>query len=484
MKSVKTNFIYNSLYQILAIIIPLITTPYISRILGSEKIGVYSYSFAIVTYFSLFVLLGLNNYGNRTIASVRNNKRELSNSFFEIYAFQLICGLIVSVAYLIYTFRISANPQISIIFYLYLLGSILDINWFFWGIEEFKLTTIRNAAIKILSTVSIFAFVRTAEDLKYYCAIISVSYLISQIYLWIVLRKYVSFFMPSIEGIKKHIKPNLFLFITVILVSLFKIMDKIMLGMISDYSEVGFYESSEKVIAVPTAIITALGAVMLPRSTFLFSNNKADEAKRYLKKSIVFAMLISTSLCFGLMSISKDFVPLFYGDGFDKCIVLYIVLLPSCIFLAFANVIRTQYLLPNKMDRSYILSALIGAIVNIIINLALIPLFGSIGAAIGTLCAEFAVCFYQVYAVKKQLPVIVYLKSAVPFIISGVIMFITLYFLISLPIENAIILLAVKIFIGAITYFFVLLLLSFLFRRLSGEKLIDFSGILSHKKTD
>lgn len=235
-----------------------------------------------------------------------------------------------------------------------------------------------------------------------------------------------------------------------IAVSLFKVMDKIMLGLITTKNQVGFYESSEKIIQIPTALITSLGTVMLPRMSNLV-NKRNNEEHSLIYKSILFAMFLSSSMCFGIMGVSKEFVPIFYGKGYDTCITLYPILLPSCLFLAFANVIRTQYLLPHGMDKTYVISAFLGAGVNIIINILLIPKYGAIGAAIGTLCAESVVCIYQSYMVRKLQPILLYIKKVLPFGISGITMFIILY---NLYFQNLSLFanLALKILIGIIIY--------------------------------
>ena len=459
---------YNLFYQLLSIIAPLITTPYITRILGSERIGVHSYYYSVAVYFSLFILLGLNNYGTRTIASCGNNKVEFSKNFINIYVFQLFCGAVVSILYLLYAMLFSDNSIVSLILYIYVFGAILDINWFFFGLELFRLTSLRNILIKFLSVLAIFTFVKTENDLYIYTLIISLSYMLNQLFLWTFLKKYVTFTKPHLAEIKKHIKPDLTLFLTVLLVSLFKIMDKIMLGIMSGYNEVGFYEASEKIIAIPLSIITALGVVMLPRSSNFASNNDVPGLKKYIKISIVFAMFISSSMCFGIMSVSKEFIPLFYGEGFDECVYIYIALLPSCIFLAFANVIRTQYLLPNKMDRSYIISAALGAVANIVVNLLLIPSMGAVGAAIGTFVAEAAVCVYQVCSVRKYLDTTSYISASIPFIVSGIIMFIILYFFIP-DMMNMPVSLIIKVVCGILIYFSLLSAYSYIYKAAFGK---------------
>ena len=462
-------------------VVPLITTPYVSRILGSDNIGIYSFYFSIAHYFSLFVLLGLNNYGNRTVASTRDDKEKLSINFINIYAFQVACGIIASIFYLFYAVKVAENSTIALIFYLYLLGSVFDVNWFFFGMEKFKLTVVRNSIIKITSTIFIFALVKDKGNVDKYCLIFSLSYLISQLCLWPYIFKEIIFRLPTYSEIKKHIKPNLVLFLTVLLVSLFKIMDKIMLGICSNYDEVGYYESSEKVISFPIALITALGTVMLPRTTNLMSNNKEEQAKKYIDISIVFAIFVSSSLCFGIMGVSKEFVPLFYGKGYERCVGVFISLLPSTLFLAFANVIRTQYLLPKKMDKSYIISAGLGATVNILINLMLIPKFGSVGAAIGTLFAEFTVCAWQSYSVHKNLPIITYIKKSTPFILSGITMFVVIYNIV-IPLDSVFHQLLFKIGLGVIVYIASALLYCFIYKIVFKEKCFEINLILSIKK--
>lgn len=455
MNSIRKNFLYNSAYQILVMFIPLFTTPYLSRILGPSGIGTYSYAYSIANYFVLFIMLGLNNYGNRTIAKIRDDQVSLRKTFWSIYTMQLIIGIAVNIIYFIYCIYISKNLLISLSMSLFVLSACFDINWFFFGLEKFKLTVLRNAIIKIMTMFSIFIFVKTNNDTLIYCFIMTIGIFLSQIVLWPYIFKNIQFYRPRYIEVLEHVKPNLFLFLTVIAVSLFKIMDKIMLGIMTNVSQVGFYESSEKIISIPTALITSLGTVMLPRMSNLAYKND-DKGNELIYISILFAMFLSSSMCFGIMGVSKEFVPLFYGKGYEICIYLFLILLPSCLFMAFANVIRTQYLLPHQMDKAYVISAFLGAGTNIIINILLIPKYGAIGAAIGTLFAELIVCIYQSYMVRKFQPIILYFNKSIPFIVSGIIMFIIIY---NLYLQNLSLLanLILKIMIGIIIYMICLL---------------------------
>ncbi len=434
----------------MALIIPLVTTPYISRIMGAEKIGIYSYAYSIATYFGLFILLGLNNYGNRTIASVRDNKEQLSKTFCSIYAMQLIMSLIVFVIYIIYVLFLASNQLMAWIQLIYLISVVLDINWFFFGMEQFKLTVTRNTIIKILNLIFIFLLVNSKSDLYIYGLIMVCGPLLSQFILWIFIKKYVVLKKVSLSDIGRHIKPNLTLFIPVIAISLYTIMDRVMLGMMSSMAEVGYYENSNKLTQIPVMAISSLGTVMLPRISNMISNGRKEESIRYIQKSLFVSVLLSSSMAFGLCAISNEFVPVFYGDGFNKCKDVISILVLSSIFISWSNVIRTQYLIPNRKDKIYIISVFLGAFINVIINLILIPKFMSIGAAVGTLCAEFTVCAYQTYKVRNELDIQVYLKQSVPLIIISLVMYFIVMFV---PlIKSMFITLILKILIGILLF--------------------------------
>ncbi len=450
-KSVKKNFIYNTMYQLLVIILPLITTPYISRVLGVEMIGTYSYSYSIAYYFIMFIMLGLNNYGNRTIAMVRDNRYSLSKNFWGIYIMQLITSLICVTIYIIYAIFF-ANNTLTWIFLIYIFSAMFDINWFFFGLEEFKLTVIRNFVIKICTTICIFLFIKKPSDLYLYAIIMSLGVFLSSCSIWPFVKKYVDFTKITFQDIKIHIKPNLILFIPVVAISMYKIMDKIMLGSISNMEQVGYYENTEKIIQVPMAFINSLGTVMLPKMSNLAFKRENKQVEKYFEIAIIFAMFLASSLCFGIMGVADEFVPIFYGQGYEECALLFKILLPSCIFLAFANVLRTQYLIPYKEDSIYIKSIIFGAIVNLLINILLIPKFGSVGASIGTFFAEASVCMGQIVMLRKKIINLKkYLLESMVFVIAGIVMFIILN-LFPKDLSNIFLRLCLKIIIGGIIY--------------------------------
>ncbi len=449
MGSVKKNFFYNTFSQILNILIPIITTPYLARVLGAEKTGIYSYSYTITTYFILFVMLGLNNYGNRTIATVRDNKELLSKTFWSIYCMQHVTGIVVSTLYFLYAFGFS-NDLLTWILYIPVLAAILDINWFFYGLEEFKLTVLRNSVIRVITTILIFVFVKNKDDLLVYAFISVMGTLCGQLVLWPFLKRFIKRCKISRLDVLGHVKSNFILFVPVIAISLYKYMDKIMLGRMSSMTQVGYYEYTERIMQIPMTLINSLGIVMLPKMSMLSAKGKVEEIKKYINFSLIGVVLCSSAASFGIMGISKPFVRFFLGKELAPCSILLKILLPSCVFLAFANVIRTQYLIPQKKDKIYIISVFMGAIINLLLNSVLIGKFGACGAAIATLFAEIVVCIYQVFCIRNEFNIKKMIANTIPYVLSGIFMFCFLSMLnfnVSCFAE-----IIIKVLLGAIVY--------------------------------
>lgn len=308
MNNIKTNIFYNIIYQILILILPLITIPYVSRVIGADGVGIYSYTYSIAYYFMLIAMLGLNNYGNRVIAKVRDDKKRLSREFCSIYVFQLIISTIMVVLYYLYVIVFDNQYRlIAFIQGMYVLSSAFDINWFFFGMEKFKLTITRNVLIKVVSFILIFALVKTSNDIWKYTAILAGSMLISNIFLFSFIKKYINLVKITHKDIIKHFKPNLILFLPVIATSIYKIMDKIMLGRLSSITELGYYENAEKITQVPVAIITALGTVMMPRVSNMLSNQQENKVKQIVGETMPLAMFITFPMVFRINCCKQRF---------------------------------------------------------------------------------------------------------------------------------------------------------------------------------
>ena len=425
--SIKKNFAYQMMYEILVLILPFITSPYIARVIGAEGLGIYSFSYSVAYYFVLVSMLGIKNYGNRAVARVRDDPDQLSHTFSNILALHIIVSLICTLAYVGYIFTITEDRLYAVIQIFYVISGIFDISWFYFGTENFKLTVTRNTIIRIINVTMVFLFVRTRNDLWIYCLIMSIGFLVSQLTLWVPLHRYVKLVRPEWNKVFTHLKPMLILFIPAIAVSLYKYMDKIMIGTLSSKVQLGYYENAEKVINIPMTIIASFGTVMLPKMSNLAAGNNKNESRRYISVSMQFVMCMAFALSFGLSSMGMVFAPVFWGDAFEPSGVIIMGLSATIPFISFANVIRTQYLIPNERDKDYLISVISGAVVNLIINWLLIPVLGAYGAMIGTIVAEITVCLIQAFSVRKNLPLNEYIKSFVIFIGFGIIMFGAVY---------------------------------------------------------
>lgn len=452
MGTIQKNFLYNVLYQILVILLPLITAPYISRTLGATAVGVYSYTNSVAYYFLMIAMLGISNHGNRSVAAVRDNQEKLDYVFSSIFSLQFLTFAVAIVAYVIYAlFLCKDNKMIVIIQLFYVMSGLFDVSWLFFGLEKFKLTVTRNILIKLGSVICIFIFVHTPDDLWKYTLIMSMGTLFSQLYLWAFVNKNIKFKYVTLRDIFRNLKPVLILFIPVLAYSIYKVMDKIMLGNMSTYADVGYYQNAEKIINIPMGIITALGTVMLPRMSNIIARGNADKVEQYIRISIKLVTVLCAAIAFGLMGISNVLAPVYLGEDFSSCSSIIMFLSITVFFIAWANVIRTQYLIPCHYDRVYLFSTIIGAILNLLINYILIPRFKSNGAAIGTIIAEFSVMFIQIFAVRKVIPVWSYIIKYIPVIFSGFLMMLIVKY-IGREMGNTIVTLIVQVGIGGVVF--------------------------------
>lgn len=419
----RRNVILMTIYEILVLILPFVTMPYISRVLGPEGVGVYAYSNSIVSYFILISLLGIQLYGKREIAKVNKDETIRSKVFFEIYLIQLIMSIISLGIYA--CFILTTHDEIKtllVIQLVMLVSSCFNIDWFYFGMEKFKVTVSRNLLVKVLSLVLIFVFIKEPNDLNRYVFIMSASTFFSQFVMWFNLSKYVKRIKIDTHEAVKRFKPIVMLFIPVLAIQLFSIVDKTMLGLMADKQQVGFYENANKIARVPISVITSLGTVMLPRMTNLIATGQKQATEKYIEKSLIFTMFLTIGCVFGIFGIADTFVPLYLGKSFVDSAILVKALIPILIFISWGNVFRTQYILPKGMDSLYTKSVIYAAILNIMLNAMLIPVFQAFGAAIASVLSEALICIYQSIKIKDEFNMIQYIKPCLKYLVSGMIM--------------------------------------------------------------
>lgn len=461
-KNVAKNYIYNLIYQILVLILPLITTPYISRILGAEGVGIYSYTISIVTYFTLFGSLGIAMYAQREIAYVQDDKEKRSKIFWEVIILRAITLTIsMLVFYFVFAFRGEYRIYYKILL-LEILANIFDVSAFFQGMEEFKKIIKRNVIVRAISIASIFLFIKQPTDVWKYLLIYTLSNMIGNLSLWIYLPKYLCKISIRNLNLKKHLKPTIVLFIPQIATQIYTVLDKTMIGsIISDKAEVGYYEQSQKIVKMVMTIVTSLGTVMLPRIANDFAHGKKEEIKKSILTSFNFVYFLSIPMVTGLIAVSKDLIPWFLGEGFEKAIYIIYVISPIILMIGLSNVIGVQYLLPTKRQKQYTTSVIMGAVTNLILNAVLIPRFKAVGAAVGTIIAETTVTSAQLYFIRKEYNVKEILLMSIKYLTSAMIMLVVLFALNIFVINNISlkIRMAIDVMLGVIIYFGILIIL-------------------------
>ncbi|OFI45907.1 hypothetical protein BG262_06430 [Floricoccus penangensis] len=422
MKLIK-NYIYNVGYQIFVLILPLITVPYVSRVLGSEGVGINAFTNSIISYFILFGSIGINLYGNRTIAYIRNDKEKISQTFWEIAFLRMITITLSYIIFLIFLALVS-NYKVYYFYQSFLIiAAGLDISWFFMGIEDFKKTITRNTIVKIISLMAIFTFVKTSSDVGIYILILSLSILFGNLTLWPYMKKLVNKPDFSKLNLKKHIKPSLALFVPQVATQVYLVLNKTMLGFYSGVEATGYYENTDKIVKIVLAVVTATGTVMLPRVANIFANGDKDGVKRYLYKSFDFVSAICYPMALGLAAIAPKFTIWFLSDEFAVTAKLLPVLSLVIILIGWSNVLGTQYLLPTNQNRYFTTSVVVGALANLSLNLFLIPSHGVYGAIWATVISEFLVTAVQVYYVRTNLNIKILFGDNWKYLIGSLIMF-------------------------------------------------------------
>ena len=393
MKVIK-NYLYNLSYQILTIILPIITVPYVTRIFTSEALGNYVFYNSIVSYFSLFAMLGIGVYGTKQIAAAS----DVSSTFWNIYAIQLIASILAISVYVIAIFSIpQLGGVIPLIVGITLFAKMIDISWLFSGKEDFKKITIRNVVTRIIGVISIFTFVKSSDDLYLYVFLIVIFDFLGQFVMWMPAKKFIKRPSFNTKIMKKNLHPIVLLFLPQVAISLYVVLDRTLLGLLGSYSDVGIYEQGQKLISILLKVVSSLGVVMLPRVANLLSERRDKEAQNMVKFSFILYNLIIFPMIFGLIAVNEVFVKLFLGQNFqDVKYMLYIIVF-NIMLVGWTNILGFQVLVVRNKNKEYMLSATIPAFVSVAVNIAVIPFFGYIGASITSVVVEILVFAIQWY---------------------------------------------------------------------------------------
>lgn len=403
--SIKINFIMNAFLTISAFIFPLITFPYVSRILGPSGTGNVSFAISIVTYFALFAQLGIPTYGIRATARVRDDKKLLSKTVQEIF----IINVVMSIAtYIVFFIVLNCVPQMNtdrllfIIISSTILFNAIGMDWLFKGLEKYTYITFVSILFKFVALILMFIFIHQKSDYVIYGAISIFAASASNICNFLNVHKYIT--LKPIGGyeFKQHLRPIGIFFAMSCATTIYTNLDTVMLGFMKDNVEVGYYNAAVKIKSVLLGIVTSLGTVLLPRASYYIENNEIDEFKRISGKAINFVVLISFPLALYFILFAKEGIYFLSGDAYTNAILPMQILMPTLIFIGLTNIMGIQMLIPLGKEKVVLHSEIAGAIVDLIINVILIPIMASAGAAIGTLVAEIVVWIVQYNALRNE----------------------------------------------------------------------------------
>lgn len=425
-KSVKKNYIYSIAYEMVALFIPLLTTPYISRVLGAEGIGTYSYSYSIVAYFVYFASLGTTVYARREIAYRQEDIKKRSVFFWEVFILRLVTTGISAFLYAIYVYYTAST--VMLIQGLYIVAVLFDITWLFQGMENFGKVILRNIVIKILGIIFIFLFVKSKDDLELYLLGMAGFPVLANLFLWCELKDYVivpwklkAKYMPF-----QHVRGAWEFFVPTIAAQVYLLLDKTLIGSFTIGSEEnGYYEQSQKVIKICYSFVTTFATVMSPRIANLFVSGAREEIIKQMKKSFQVLWFLSTPIVFGLFAIVENLVPWFFGEEFVPVKTLLYIFGWIIFPIGLNSITGNQFLIAIKQQKWYTRSIIFGATINLIINLILIPKFFSVGAAIASVIAEAIVTLVQLVYIVKVMKFFSFrdvFYKAPKYFISGIIM--------------------------------------------------------------
>jgi O-antigen/teichoic acid export membrane protein len=391
--SIRKNFILSTAYQIILVIVPLITAPYIARVLGPSGEGIYSYTNSIELYFAMVAELGTMSYGAREIARARDNPEERTHIFWEIEILTIITTCIMLGCWAVFIACSSQYRILYIILSLNILNCLFDVSWFFAGMEQFQYTVAINTIFKVLGTIALFLFVKDEGDLALYTLIMNLTTLLGTMTMWIALPKFLVRVKLGNLHLKKHLKETLVYFLPSVATSIYVYLDKTLLGVITkDSMQNGYYEAATKVVNLLKAVtFTSINSVVGSRISYLFAEEKYDEIHRRINDSMDYILFLGTGIFFGLLGVSENFVPWFFGDKYLPTVRILQCLSPLVLIIGISSCISIQYYTPAGLRKKSAVYVIIGASLNLILNLLFIPRWKSEGAAIASVAAELTI---------------------------------------------------------------------------------------------
>lgn len=402
-KSLKLNFIMNSILTMSSFIFPLITFPYVSRILLPEGTGKVSFATSVISYFAMFAQLGIPTYGIRACAKVRDNRKELTKTAQEIFGINIVMTLLayaVFVVALITVPRLQQDKTLFLIVSTTMIFNAIGMEWLYKALEQYTYITIRSIIFKFVALVAMFLLIHEKSDYVIYGAISILASSASNVFNFVNVHRYIGFRPVGQYDFKRHLKPITVFFAMSCATTVYTHLDTVMLGFMTTDADVGYYNAAVKIKTILVSIVTSLGTVMLPRASYYVEHGMKEEFHRITCKAINFVFLLATPLMVYFMLFAKEGIFFLSGDAYAGSIAPMQLIMPTLLFIGLSNIMGIQILVPLGKEKVVLYSEIAGAVVDLIINWILIPSMASAGAAIGTLVAEAVVTVWQYVALR------------------------------------------------------------------------------------
>lgn len=405
-KTIRFNFLMNVILTMSSFIFPLITFPYISRILLPVGTGKVNFATSLIAYFSMFAQLGIPTYGIRACAKVRDNKKELTKTSQELLIINLITSLISYFILFILLFtipRLHSDRLLYIIVSANILLTTIGMDWLYKALEQYTYITIRSVVFKFIALIAMFLLVHKQEDYIIYAGISVFASCASNVLNLLNAHKYISLKPIGKYNFKKHFKAVGVFFAMACATTIYTNLDSVMLGFMATDNDVGYYGAAVKIKTILVSVVTSLGTVLLPRASYYVEQNLMNEFKAITKKALNFVMLISIPLTTYFIIFAKQGIYFLSGKAYNGSIIPMQIIMPTLVLIGITNILGIQILVPTGREKYVLYSEIVGAIVDLILNVILIPICQSTGAAIGTLIAEFSVLVVQYCVLRKEI---------------------------------------------------------------------------------
>lgn len=405
-KSLKKNFCMNAILTMSQFIFPLITFPYVSRILLAEGTGKVSFATSIISYFAMFAQLGIPTYGIRACAQVRNDKKKLSKTAQEIFIINIIMSILTYIVFFIAVCnvpRLKDEKTLLIIVSATIFFNAIGMEWLYKALEQYTYITIRSVIFKFIALIAMFLLIHQQSDYIIYGAISIFASSASNIFNFFNVHKYISLRPVGEYNFKQHLKAVSVFFALSCAATIYVNLDTVMLGFMKTNVDVGYYNAAVKIKTILVSIVTSLGTVLLPRASYYVEHGLKEDFYRITKKAINFVFLVATPLMLYFMFFAKEGIFFLSGNTYGGAIVPMQIIMPTLFFIGLTNIMGMQILVPLGKENIVLYSEIVGAVVDLAINYILIPKYASAGAAIGTLVAEIAVWIVQYIYLRKQI---------------------------------------------------------------------------------